>query len=62
MVPAIEAGQADGEIRAGSATAIARGLLLAVHGFVLSLHTMVDEQVSEADLLGELEQQIRGAL
>ena len=30
------------------------GLLLATHGFVLSVHTMVDEQVAEQDLDAEL--------
>jgi hypothetical protein len=34
--------------------AIARGLLLAAHGFVLSAHTMVDDEVSEAELDAEL--------
>jgi len=51
---AIRAGQETGEIRAGNATAMARGLLLAAHGFVLSAHTMVDEAVSEAELDDEL--------
>jgi hypothetical protein len=51
---AIRAGQETGEIRAGNATAMARGLLLAAHGFVLSAHTMVDETVSEAELDDEL--------
>lgn len=51
---AIAAGQEAGEVRAGSPLAIARGLVLAAHGFVLSAQTMVDEQVSEADLDAEL--------
>ena len=50
----IEAGQRTGEIRAGSADTLARGLLLASHGFVFSTHTMVDDDVSEADLDAEL--------
>ena len=62
LVPAVEAGQAGGDVRRGNPVAIARGLLLAVHGFVLSLHTMVDDEVSEGELLGELEHVIRGAL
>ena len=41
---AIRAAQDAGEIRPGNATAIARGLLLAAHGFVLSAHTMVDDR------------------
>src|SRR6478752_5353852 len=39
----IREGQADGSIRAGSPVAMARALLLAAHGFVLSAHTMVDD-------------------
>jgi AcrR family transcriptional regulator len=50
----IRAGQADGAIRAGNATAMARGLLLATHGHVLSAHTMVDDDVSETELDAEL--------
>jgi AcrR family transcriptional regulator len=36
----IAAAQADGEVRAGSPTAMARAILLAAHGFTLSAHTM----------------------
>ena len=36
----------DGAIRAGDPDAIARALLLASHGFVLSAHTMVDDDVT----------------
>src|SRR3954463_8164688 len=43
---AITDGQAAGEIRDGDPVAIARALLLATHGFVLSVHTMVDDTVS----------------
>lgn len=50
----IREGQAAGTVRAGSPTAMARGLLLAAHGFVLSVQTMVDDEVSEADLDEEL--------
>ncbi|CAN5610243.1 TetR/AcrR family transcriptional regulator [soil metagenome] len=50
----IAEGQARGEIRTGNPTAIARSLLLAAHGFVLSAHTMVGSGVSEADLEAEL--------
>ena len=46
--------QAAGRIRPGSPTAMARTLLLASHGFVLSVHTMVDEEVSEDELAEEL--------
>lgn len=50
----IAARQATGDVRAGSPRAIARAMVLAAHGFVLSLHTMVDDDVSEADLDAEL--------
>jgi len=51
---AITEGQQAGEIRAGDPTAMARALLLAAHGFVLSAHTMVDDDVTGADLDAEL--------
>jgi AcrR family transcriptional regulator len=51
---AVEQGQRTGEIRAGNPTAIARGVLLAVHGFVLSVHTMVDDEATESELDAEL--------
>ena len=38
----IAEGQRDGSIRRGDPTTMARSLLLATHGFVLSAHTMVD--------------------
>lgn len=50
----LRTGQAAGAVRAGDPVVIARALLLAVHGFVLSAHTMVDADVSEADLDAEL--------
>jgi AcrR family transcriptional regulator len=59
---AVRVGQQAGEIRAGNATAIARGLLLAAHGFVLSTHTMVDDEVTEAELDDELGMLLRRAL
>src|SRR5580765_892458 len=58
----IEEGQAEGSIRAGSPVAMARALLLAAHGFVLSAHTMVDDEVSEDDLDAELERVVRRAV
>ncbi|MBJ7357193.1 TetR/AcrR family transcriptional regulator [Nocardioides sp.] len=51
---AVEAGQADGSIRAGDPRTMARAVLLAVHGFVLSAHTMADEGVHEDALDDEL--------
>jgi AcrR family transcriptional regulator len=59
---AIRDGQKLDEIRAGNPVAIARGLLLAAHGFVLSTHTMVDDQVTEAELDAELGVLLRQAL
>ncbi len=50
----IRVGQEAGEIRAGNPTAIARGLVLAAHGFVLSAHTMVDGTVTEDEIDAEL--------
>jgi AcrR family transcriptional regulator len=58
----IRDGQEDGSIRAGSPVAMSRALLLAAHGFVLSAHTMVDDEVSEDDLDAELEQVVRRAV
>ncbi len=54
----IRAGQAEGTIRQGNPVAIARALVLAAHGFVLSLHTMVSDEgeggATEAELDTEL--------
>jgi len=51
---AIADGQDAGEVRAGDPTAMARALLLTAHGFVLSVHTMVDDDVTEAQLDDQL--------
>lgn len=51
---AIEVGQAEGTVRAGEPVAMARGMLLAAHGFVLSAHTMVDDRASLDELDAEL--------
>jgi len=59
---AVRSGQAAGEVRAGNPVAIARGLVLAAHGFVLSTHTMVDDLASEADLDAELTSLLTRAL
>jgi AcrR family transcriptional regulator len=58
----IREGQADGSIRDGRPDAMSRALLLAMHGFVLSLHTMVDDDVDESELDCELEQIVRRAV
>jgi AcrR family transcriptional regulator len=55
-------GQQDGSVRGGDPVVIARALLLATHGFVLSAHTMVDDTVGEDDLDGELEHLVRGMI
>jgi AcrR family transcriptional regulator len=51
---AVAEGQRDGEVRKGNPVAIARALLLASHGFVLSVHTMVDDEAGEEELDDEL--------
>jgi AcrR family transcriptional regulator len=55
-------GQAIGQVRDGDPDVVARALLLATHGFVLSSHTMVDEQASEEDLDAELRQLLTRAV
>jgi AcrR family transcriptional regulator len=50
----VRAGQKTGDVRDGNPVAIARTLVLATHGFVLSAHTMVDDAVSEEALDAEL--------
>lgn len=58
----IARGQAAGVVRPGPAPAIARTLVLAVHGFVLSLHTMIDDTVSAAEIDVELRHLLVGML
>ncbi len=51
----IAEGQADGSVRPGDPRRLARSLMLAAHGFALSLQTMTgDDGPAEADLDGEL--------
>jgi AcrR family transcriptional regulator len=50
----VRAGQQTGDVRSGDPVAIARGLVLTTHGFVLSSHTMVDDSVPEEALDAEL--------
>lgn len=54
LATAIAGGQRRGTIREGDPVAIARGLVLAAHGFVLSAHTMLDEAVDATTLDAEL--------
>ena len=58
----LRAGQSDGSVRKGDPVTIARALLLAAHGFVLSAHTMVDGEVGEDDLDRELEHLVRSVV
>ncbi|WP_296602448.1 TetR/AcrR family transcriptional regulator [Nocardioides sp.] len=53
-VAALREAQAEGTARTGNPVAMARSMLLAAHGFVLSAHTMVDDDVSIEDLDAEL--------
>ena len=53
-VAALRTAQAEGVAREGNAVAMARAMLLAAHGFVLSAHTMVDDDVTLDELDGEL--------
>jgi AcrR family transcriptional regulator len=46
----IRKGQRHGTIRGGDADLVARSLLLACHGFALSVHTMTDEPSRDADV------------
>lgn len=54
LVPLIEHGQIERTIRPGSPELLARSLLLAAQGFLVSRRTMVDSAVSDADLRSEL--------
>lgn len=50
----IQRGQQAGEIRDGDPVAMARALVLSLHGFVLSAHTMIDDDLDEPALDAEL--------
>lgn len=54
LAAAVTEGQRRGTVRTGEPVAIARGLVLAAHGFVLSAHTMLDDAVDAATLDAEL--------
>ncbi|GAA2150004.1 TetR/AcrR family transcriptional regulator [Nocardioides koreensis] len=62
VAAAIRQGQESGAVRAGNPVAIARSLVLATHGFVLSTHTMVDDTVSADELDAELAELLTRAL
>ncbi|RHW26530.1 TetR/AcrR family transcriptional regulator [Nocardioides immobilis] len=55
LAAVIEAGQATGTVRDGNPVALARAVVLASHGFVLSAHTMTDDTVA----LGDLDEELR---
>ena len=62
-VAALREAQASGEVRDGNPELMARAMLLAAHGFVLSAHTMVGDEVSLDDLDAELRRALtRGLL
>src|SRR6478609_2905535 len=62
-VAALREAQAAGDVRTGTPVLMARSMLLAAHGFVLSAHTMVDDDVSLDELDGELRRALtRGLL
>jgi AcrR family transcriptional regulator len=62
-VAALREAQAAGEVRTGNPELMARAMLLAAHGFVLSAHTMVGDEVSLDDLDDELRRALtRGLL
>lgn len=50
----VRQGQAEGSVRAGHPATMARSIVLAAHGFVLSAHTMVGDQVGLDELDREL--------
>ncbi len=62
LAAAIESGQQGGTVRAGNPHALARGVVLAAHGFVLSAHTMADDTVAPDELDAELHLLIERAL
>jgi AcrR family transcriptional regulator len=62
-VAALREAQEAGEVRSGNPELMARAMLLAAHGFVLSAHTMVGDEVSLDDLDSELRRALtRGLL
>ncbi len=50
----IAEGQASGEVRAGDPQLLARSLMLSAHGFAISVHTMADDDLAQADFDAEL--------
>lgn len=54
----IALGQADGQVRGGDPVHLARGVVLAAHGFVISGHTMTDDDVTLAALDAQLAEMV----
>lgn len=55
----LAAAQSTGEVRAGSPLLLARSLMLAAHGFAISVHTMQDDELTQADFDAELATLVR---
>ncbi len=55
----IAEGQAEGGLRRGDPVLLTRAIVLAAHGFVLSAHTMADDDVAQASLDEELAELVR---
>ena len=62
LVAGIEAGQADGTVRGGDPAVLARGVVLAAHGFTLSAQTMATDDIDVAALDDELAALLEGYL
>lgn len=58
----VRAGQASGDIRDGDPELLARSVVLACHGFVLSARTMADKRATEAAFDDELAVLLEGYL
>jgi AcrR family transcriptional regulator len=55
----VEEGQAAGGVRDGDPRLLARSTLLAAHGYLLSAHTMADDEISLSALDQELHELVR---
>ncbi|GAA1941116.1 TetR/AcrR family transcriptional regulator [Nocardioides marmoribigeumensis] len=62
LATAVRLGQSESLLREGDPVTIARSVVLAAQGYVLSLTTMTDPDVTEDALLGELAHLIEGHL
>lgn len=55
----LAAAQAAGEVRAGKPLLLARSLMLAAHGFAISVHTMQDDDLTQEEFDTELTTLVR---